>query len=129
VLPYRQKAKSSGFSYPKDIYTAGIVISKRIEKTRDLKEMMFCTIEDEDGMYEAVFFPEAYRNNIKTVMNNPFIIIKGRLHFRDNTVSVIARDAISIDLLKKCTATRREDYIRAGFISGTENPWKRKSYI
>ena len=129
VLPYRQKSKPSGFSYPKEIYTAGIVISKRIEKTRDLKEMMFCTIEDEDGMYEAVFFPEAYRNNIKTIMNNPFVIIKGRLHFRDNTVSVIAHDAISIGLLKKCAAARREDDIRAGFISGTENPWKRKSYI
>ncbi|OQA23316.1 MAG: DNA polymerase III subunit alpha [Actinobacteria bacterium ADurb.Bin346] len=129
LLPCNQKTGSAGFSYPKDIYTAGIVISKRIEKTRGSKEMMFCTIEDEDGMYEAVFFPESYRKNMKIIASSTFIIIEGRLHFRDNNVSVIASRAASIAMLKKCAALQKEESIKAVFISETENPWKRKSYI
>ena len=123
ILMSGPEIKSSSFSYPRNIYTAGIVISKRIEKTRDSKEMMFCTVEDEDGMYEVVFFPDAYRRSIMVIMNNPFIIIKGRLHFKDNNVSVIASEVKSITLLKRCAALRKEENIRAGFISETENPW------
>ena len=95
--------------YFKYIFTAGIVISKRMEKNRDSKNMMFCTMEDEDGMYEAVFFSEAYRKNAKIITNYPFIIIKGRLHFKDNNVSVIAKDAVNIASLKKLEDLRKED--------------------
>ena len=112
-----------GPPYLKDIFTAGIVISKRMEKTRDSKTMMFCTMEDEDGMYEAVFFSEAYRKNAKIIANHPFIIIKGRLHFKDNNVSVIAKDAVNIASLKKLEDLRKVENIKAGFLSETESPW------
>ncbi len=112
-----------GPSYSGYICTAGIVISKRLEKTRDSKNMMFCTMEDEDGMYEAVFFSEAYRKSAKIIANHPFIIIKGSLHFKDNNVSVIAKDVINIASLKKLEDLRKEENIRAGFLSGTEKPW------
>jgi DNA polymerase-3 subunit alpha len=82
--------------YNQNVCTAGFVINRRIEKTRDGGKMLFCTLEDEDGMYETVFFPDSYRKNAGTVMNQPLIIIKGRLHFRDNNISVIAREAIGI---------------------------------
>ena len=62
--------------------------------------MLFCTMEDEDGMYEAVFFPDSYRKNGQIVMNNSFIIIRGRLHPKDNNVSLIARDVMSLKPLK-----------------------------
>ena len=82
--------------YNQNVCTAGFVINRRIEKTRDGNKMLFCTMEDEDGMYETVFFPNSYRKNARAAMNQPLIIIKGRLHFRDNNISVIAREAISI---------------------------------
>ena len=82
--------------YNQNVCTAGFVINRRTEKTRDGGKMLFCTLEDEDGMYETVFFPDSYRKNAGAVMNQPLIIIKGRLHFRDNNMSVIAREAISI---------------------------------
>ncbi|MBE3036656.1 MAG: hypothetical protein IMZ70_06225, partial [Candidatus Atribacteria bacterium] len=88
---YRQ-----GLAFQKDVAAAGIIISKRIEKTKYGSKMLFCTMEDEDGMYEAVFFPGSYIKNAQTVMNNSFIIIRGRLHPKDNNVSLIARDAISL---------------------------------
>lgn len=88
---YRQ-----GLAFQKDVAAAGIIISKRIEKTKGGSKMLFCTMEDEDGMYEAVFFPDSYIKNARTVMNNSFIIIRGRLHPKDNNVSLIARHAISL---------------------------------
>ncbi|MBE3138806.1 MAG: hypothetical protein IMZ63_03200, partial [Actinobacteria bacterium] len=88
---YRQ-----GLAFQKDVAAAGIIISKRIEKTKYGSKMLFCTMEDEDGMYEAVFFPDSYIKNAQIVMNNSFIIIRGRLHPKDNNVSLIARDAMSL---------------------------------
>jgi len=82
--------------YNQYVCTAGFIINRRIEKTRDGNKMLFCTMEDEDGMYETVFFPDSYRKNARAVMNQPLIIIKGRLHFRDNNISVVAREAVGI---------------------------------
>ena len=107
----------------KDTFTAGIVISKRIEKTKDNKNMMFCTMEDEDGMYEAVFFPDAYCKNAKIIAASPFLIIRGRLHFKDNNVSIIAKDAISVAAVKKIKRMRNEENIKAEFLSKTKNLW------
>ncbi len=101
------------------IFSAGMITSKRAEKTKDNKNMMFCTMEDEDGMYEAVFFPEAYQKNLKTIINNSFIIIRGGLHLRDNNISIIAKDAISIPAIKKLDYLRDQENIKAEFISDT----------
>ncbi|MBU4450921.1 MAG: DNA polymerase III subunit alpha [Actinobacteria bacterium] len=108
---YRQ-----GLSFQKDVAAAGIIISKRIEKTKGGSKMLFCTMEDEDGMYEAVFFPDSYIKNAQTVMNNSFIIIRGRLHSKDNNVSLIARDAISIKLLKNSHKQLLQSSIKTSFI-------------
>ncbi len=99
------------------VISAGIVVSKRIEKTRDNRNMMFCTMEDEDGMYEAVFFPDAYMRNARTLMTSSFIIINGRLHLKDNNVTVIAREAFSIQSIKKMIEEKKAETARIGFIS------------
>ena len=78
--------------------------------------MLFCTMEDEDGMYEAVFFPDSYRKNAQTVMNNSFIIIRGRLHSKDNNVSLIARDAISIESLKNSRKQHFQSIIKTSLV-------------
>jgi len=85
--------------------------------------MLFCTMEDEDGMYEAVFFPEAYLKNAKIIAASPFLIIRGRLHFKDNNVSVIAKNAISVEAVKKIKMIQNEENIKAEFFSKTENLW------
>jgi DNA polymerase III subunit alpha len=106
--------------YNQNVCTAGFVINRRIEKTRDGGKMLFCTMEDEDGMYETVFFPDSYRKNAGAVMNQPLIIIKGRLHFRDNNISVIAREAISISSVMPGISADVNTIIS----TGTNNLWK-----
>jgi DNA polymerase III alpha subunit len=80
-------------------------------------------MEDEDGMYEAVFFPDAYCKNAKIIAASPFLIIRGRLHFKDNNVSIIAKDAISVAAVKKIKRMRNEENIKAEFLSKTKNLW------
>mgnify|MGYP005850171435 CR=1 FL=1 len=107
----------------RDIFTAGMVLSKRIEKTKDNKNMMFCTMEDEDGMYEAVFFPDAYCRNIKIIAASLFLILRGRLHLKDNNVSIIVKDVISVEAVKKIKRIQNEENIKAELLSKTENLW------
>jgi DNA polymerase III subunit alpha len=96
-LPDRIIGSSLFYRYcPGDVMTAGIIITKRTEKTKNGQIMMFCTLEDEDGMYEAVLFPDVYRKYSKMITENPFVIIRGRLCSRDNNISLIVRDVQNI---------------------------------
>ena len=107
-----------------NIFTAGMVITRRIEKTRDGKNMLFCTLEDEDGMYESVFFPDAYRRNTRTIMNESVIIIEGRLHFKDENISVIGRNVISPLFLKKKKSDIKKADIKNDILARVSSIWE-----
>jgi DNA polymerase-3 subunit alpha len=116
--------KNANYIYPKDIFTSGIVITRRIEKTKNGQPMLFCTMEDEDGMYESVFFSDTFKRNSKIIMNQSPVIIKGRLHLRDNTISIIAKDVISLVLLKKLENNSIRDNIKTNLLAGAGAIWK-----
>ncbi len=101
VNSLKAQKKNNFFLLTKEIITAGIIITKRIEKTKNKKDMLFCTLEDEDGMYEAVFFPEVYKDSLKTIMSNSFVLLKGRLCLKDGNVSLIVKNAYSINSINK----------------------------
>ena len=86
--------------------------------------MLFCTMEDEDGMYEAVFFPDSYRKNAQTVMNNSFIIIRGRLYPKDNNISLIARYAMSLESLKSSHKQHFQSSIKQALFKEKGNLWR-----
>ena len=105
------------FQCPEDLFTAGLVITKRTEKTKTGQDMMFCTLEDEDGMYETVLFPEAYKKYSKTIAGNSFLIMKGRLCTRDNNVSLAVRDVYSIAALKDIVQLRQKEKTKKAVLS------------
>lgn len=105
------------------VTAAGIIISKRIENTKSGQNMMFCTMEDEDGMYEAVFFSPVYKKYIKLLSSERFIIIKGRLHIKDNNVSLIAKEVLGIAAFSKNERIRKKEAIKESFLAGVANPW------
>ncbi len=105
------------------VTAAGIIISKRIENTKSGQNMMFCTMEDEDGMYEAVFFPLIYKKYIKLLSSERFIVIKGRLHIKDINVSLISKEALGIAEFSKNERIRKEEAIKESFLAGMANPW------
>lgn len=116
--------KNANYIYPKDIFTSGIVITRRIEKTKNGQSMLFCTIEDEDGMYESVFFSDTFKRNSKIIMNQSPVIIKGKLHLRDGAISIIAKDVISLVLLKKLENNSIKDNIKTNLLAEAGAIWK-----
>jgi len=116
--------KNANHVYHKDIFTSGIVIARRIEKTKNEQPMLFCTIEDEDGMYESVFFSDTFKRNSKIIMDQSPVIIKGRLHLRDGAISIIAKDVISLVLLKKLENNSTKDNIKTNLLAGAGAIWK-----
>ena len=116
--------KNANYIYPKDIFTSGIVITRRIEKTKNGQSMLFCTIEDEDGMYESVFFSDTFKRNSKIIMNQSPVIIKGKLHLRNGAISIIAKDVISLVLLKKLENNSIKDNIKTNLLAGAGAIWK-----
>lgn len=108
----------------KNIFTAGIIITRKIKKTRDGKNMLLCTMEDGDGMYESVFFPDVYKKNSKIIMNQSAIIIEGRLCFKDGEISIIGRNVISLIHLKKIKSRTRKDSVRNNLLTEVKSAWE-----
>lgn len=119
----KKTERSINCTYLKDIFVGGIVIARRIEKTKKGKAMLFCTLEDESGMYESVFFPDIYKKNAKIIMNETPVVIKGRLYLKDEHISIVARDVISLISLKKLKRESRRDYVKNNLLMGVKPAW------
>ncbi len=119
----KKTERSINCTYLKDIFVGGIVIARRIEKTKKGKAMLFCTLEDESGMYESVFFPDIYKKNAKIIMNETPVVIKGRLYLKDEHISIVARDVISLISLKKLKRESRRDYVKNNLLIGVKPAW------
>ncbi|MFA5014348.1 MAG: DNA polymerase III subunit alpha [Actinomycetota bacterium] len=108
----------------KNIFTAGIVISRKINKSRDGRNMLLCTMEDRDGMYETVFFPDASKNSSKTIMSRSALIIEGRPCFKDGEISVIGKNAAGLTDLKRAKSGIRKDNIKNILLKEAKPAWK-----
>jgi DNA polymerase III subunit alpha len=106
------------------ILTAGIVISRKIKKNKDGKGMLFCTMEDEGGMYEVLFPPDTCKKTLKIVINNSFLIIGGRLSFRKEGLSLIGSNAISLTDLKKSRERKRKDVLKYKLLARSDSLWR-----
>jgi len=102
--------------FEKVIFTAGITINKKIKKARDNRETLMCTMEDEDGMYTAVFFSDVLKKNLKVIMNSSALIIEGRLSSGEGDTYVIGKKAVSLTDLKKAKIRTRKDIIKNNLI-------------
>ena len=111
-------------SSKKNIFTAGIIITRKIKKTRDDKNMLLCIMEDGDGMYESVFFADVYKKNPKIIMDQSAIIIEGKLCFKDGEISVIGKNVISLIHLKKIKNRTRKDSLRNNLLTEVKSAWE-----
>jgi len=115
---------ASGPAFSGNIFIAGIIISRRLEKTRNNKRMLFCTIEDRDGMFESVFFPESYMENSNMLADRTIVIIEGRLHYKDGDITLIGNKVIDPFRLKKMDNELKKENIRQGILAEAGPVWK-----
>jgi DNA polymerase III subunit alpha len=107
-----------------NITCAGIVLSRRVENTKDRKKILFCTVEDRDGIFELVFFSPVYRKYFKTLTENTAMIVKGNLNQIDGDITVTGKEVIDLALLKKINKSRRAEALRHSILAGLEPVWK-----
>jgi error-prone DNA polymerase len=65
---------------------AGAVICRQRPGTA--KGFVFLSIEDETGIANAIITPDLFAENRVMVVNNPFLLVEGKLQHQDNVISV-----------------------------------------
>ncbi len=68
------------------VRVAGAVICRQRPGTA--KGFVFLSIEDETGIANAIITPDLFAENRVIVVNNPFLLVEGRLQHQDNVISV-----------------------------------------
>jgi error-prone DNA polymerase len=68
------------------VRVAGAVICRQRPGTA--KGFVFLSIEDETGIANAIITPDLFAENRVMVVNNPFLLVEGKLQHQDNVISV-----------------------------------------
>jgi DNA polymerase-3 subunit alpha len=129
-LEYYHRIRSSLFpdfiNSKENIFAAGMIITRKVKKTRNGKNMLLCILEDEDGMYESVFFPDAYKKNLKTISGQSAVIIKGRIYCEDGHIFLIGENSASLSGLKKIRSRAAKDSIKNNLLIEAGSAWEIK---
>jgi DNA polymerase III subunit alpha len=111
--------------YKKGIFTSGIILIRRMEKTKIGKEMIFLTVEDSEGMYEAVIFEkQCLKNAVKILPGSP-VLINGNLAYKNFDISMVAEKIISLVSLKKFKNKKNKEDAKSTLLAGAVPLWKR----
>ena len=100
----------------KKVSMAGIVTSiKKIFTKKDNRAMAFATMEDLDGSFECVIFPDTYEKYKNTLGESQKLHIKGNISLNDDKPSVLISEVTNLeDITKKLWVqfTTTEEYER-----------------
>lgn len=66
-----------------EVVMYGIMSAKRNRQTRNQELMSILEMEDLDGPYEAVLFPQVLRDNAEILRENSVYLLRGRISIRD----------------------------------------------
>ncbi|MCX7794791.1 MAG: DNA polymerase III subunit alpha [Thermodesulfovibrionales bacterium] len=99
--------ESKNTSLSQEIFVAGLVLELKKHKTKGKNELMaFITLEDEEGSFEAVVFPELYKRSIKLFEKGSIIVVKGNTESSEKGFKIIAREVEDFDTFIKNSLLR-----------------------
>ncbi len=124
--------KSSSFKfevsekYPlkKGVFTSGIVLIRRTEKTKAGREIIFLTLEDTGGMYETVSFTGQSLKNTESILPGTPVLINGNISYKNGDISVVADKIINIASLKKIRNKKNKEDARLELLMEAAPLWK-----
>jgi DNA polymerase-3 subunit alpha len=77
---------------------AGVVSGLKVIKTKkDNSDMAFLTVFDQTGTIEVIVFPKAYALMKKYFSINKVLLMKGKIDFREEKLSMILDKAVNLD--------------------------------
>ena len=109
----------------KGVFTSGIILIKRLEKTKTGKEIIFLTLEDSGGMYETVIFTKQCLKSAEKKLPGSPVLINGNLSYKNGDISVVAEKIISLTALKKFKNKKGKEDEQSMLLAGVSALWKR----
>jgi error-prone DNA polymerase len=80
---------------------AGICVAGKEVITKEGKHMAFYTFEDESGLFETVFFPQAYAGSLPTLEGNRAVLVVGTARSEYGAVSLHVEEAFGLSRMKR----------------------------
>ncbi|MDO4488901.1 MAG: DNA polymerase III subunit alpha [Eubacteriales bacterium] len=101
-LEVNEETGESKLTDGQKVVMGGIIENAKNKLTKDGKSMIFLTIEDLYGSYQAIAFPKTYEKHKATLTEEMRIYIDGHISIgRDEEASVIIDNVVSFDDAKK----------------------------
>ncbi|ABK45719.1 DNA polymerase III, alpha subunit [Magnetococcus marinus MC-1] len=96
----------------------GVVVERKLHRTKKGDRMLFVTLEDMLGQMEGVVFPDAYVANREVLEEEGPLIFEGQAEVRDEEVKVAIHSAVTLNNYRRhaCRFLRVE--VPAGLLRG-----------
>ena len=78
----------------RDVWTVGWMVTTRRALTREKQLMRFMTLEDEDGVFEVIFFPDVYRRVGARLGGEGPYLVRGRVESHLGAITVRAAEVV-----------------------------------
>ena len=93
------------------VILAGMLSGVRTMITRKSQEMARLTLEDFDGVIDAIAFPKVYERKRNLVRNDQIVGISGRVSFKDESdAEILIEDIVPIEDISRLAHSRRGGY-------------------
>ncbi len=98
---------------PKDgeIVLSGMIASVDRRVNKKGEPWAICTVEDLDAGMEVLFFPKSYAVLHEDLMQDSAVLIKGRVNWREDKMSVFASAIAPLDLSKAATGRESTPFV------------------
>ena len=104
------------------VILAGMLSGVRTMITRKSQEMARLTLEDFDGVIDAIAFPKVYERKRNIIRNDQIVGLSGRVSFKDESdAEILIEDIVPVEDIRRLADTRRGGYRDNGYNSGYQN--------
>ena len=106
---------TSSFKDGDAVIMAGMISGVRTMITRKSQEMARLTLEDFDGVIDAIVFPKVYERKRNLVSNDMIVGISGRVSFKDESeAEILVEDIVPIENIASLGRPRQRNGVENG---------------
>ena len=103
------------------VILAGMLSGVRTMITRKSQEMARLTLEDFDGVIDAIAFPKVYERKRNIIRNDQIVGLSGRVSFKDESdAEILIEDIVPVEDIRRLADTRRGGYRDNGYSRGDQ---------
>ncbi|MBF0307924.1 MAG: DNA polymerase III subunit alpha [Magnetococcales bacterium] len=101
LLPGEAQAEGAALATTLQTGIAGLVIERKLHKTRKGDRMAFITVEDMDGQIEVVIFPEVFEACRGLLESDAVVVVEGVAEAGEDAVKMVAERVQPLQTFRK----------------------------